>query len=114
MTLTDLQTIPCFEGWMVVPFEGPRRPLTPRERQILESVLGGRTRKEVAYDLGIATPTVRVLYSRAMKKLGRARAPLRALRQTPPQAPSQTPPQAPSQATIPAPVQAPMKAAALG
>jgi hypothetical protein len=77
MTLTDLQTIPCFEGWMMVPKEGPRRPLTPRERQILECVLGGRTRKEVAFDLGIATPTVRVLYSRAMKKLGRARTPLR-------------------------------------
>ena len=77
MTLTDLQTIPCFEGWMVVPMEGPSRPLTPRERQIVEGVLGGRTRKEVAYDLGIATPTVRVLYSRAMKKLGRARTPSR-------------------------------------
>lgn len=73
MTLSDLQTIPCFEGWAMVPREGSRRPLTPRERQILESVLAGRTRKEVGFELGIAPPTVRVLYSRAMKKLGRAR-----------------------------------------
>ena len=73
MTIADLQTISCFHGWLMVPRQGPRRPLTPRERQILDCVLGGRTHKEVAYDLGVSSATVRVLYSRAMKKLGRAR-----------------------------------------
>jgi DNA-binding NarL/FixJ family response regulator len=78
MTIADLQTISCFEGWMMVPRTGPRLPLTPRERQIVEAVLDGRTHKEVAFDLGVATATVRVLYSRAMKKLGRSRTPSRA------------------------------------
>jgi RNA polymerase sigma factor (sigma-70 family) len=50
--------------------------LSPRERQILTLVNGGKTRKEVAYDLGVTHSTVRVLYSRAMKKLsGRWQAP---------------------------------------
>jgi long-chain acyl-CoA synthetase len=39
----------------------------------IQAVLDGRTHKEVAFDLGVATATVRVLYSRAMKKLGRSR-----------------------------------------
>jgi DNA-binding NarL/FixJ family response regulator len=75
MTLADLQTISAFGGWTRVPRTGPRLPLTPRERQVLESVLSGRTHKEVAYDLCVATPTVRVLYARGMKKLGLARLP---------------------------------------
>jgi DNA-binding NarL/FixJ family response regulator len=78
MTISDLQTVMCFEGWTRVPRNGPRLSLTPRERQIVELVLGGRTHKEVAFELGLATPTVRVLYARAMKKLGLARTPSRA------------------------------------
>ena len=57
-------------GWTCM---GPRPsgpPLSPREREILNLVNGGKTRKEVAYDLGVTHSTVRVLYSRAMKKLG--------------------------------------------
>ncbi len=57
-------------GWTCA---GPRPSgpaLSPREREILNLVHGGRTRKEVAYDLGVTHSTVRVLYSRAMKKLG--------------------------------------------
>ncbi|HEX4404056.1 MAG TPA: LuxR C-terminal-related transcriptional regulator [Polyangia bacterium] len=46
-------------------------PLSRREREILELVEAGKTRKEVAFDLGVTHSTVRVLYSRAMKKLGR-------------------------------------------
>jgi DNA-binding NarL/FixJ family response regulator len=73
MTISELQSIPCFQGWLLVPRRGGRRPLTARERQILNSVLDGRTHKEVAFDLGISHATVRALYSRAMRKLGRAR-----------------------------------------
>ena len=57
----------------MLPRSGPRLPLTPRERQILDLVLGGRSTKEVAFDLGLSHATVRVLYARAMKKLGRVR-----------------------------------------
>jgi len=57
---------------LVSPTRQPIR-LTPRERQILDLVTGGRTHKEVAFDLGVSDATVRVLYSRAMKKLGRRR-----------------------------------------
>jgi Bacterial regulatory proteins, luxR family len=53
---------------MAVP-EG--RTLTARERQVLTMLSEGRTRKEVAYALGIAHATVRVLYARAMKKVER-------------------------------------------
>jgi RNA polymerase sigma factor (sigma-70 family) len=45
--------------------------LTPRERQIVDSVRAGQTHKEIAFDLGISDATVRVLYARAMRKLGR-------------------------------------------
>jgi DNA-binding CsgD family transcriptional regulator len=44
--------------------------LTFREREILASVALGRTNKEVAYDLGLAHSTVRVLLARAARKLG--------------------------------------------
>jgi DNA-binding NarL/FixJ family response regulator len=56
-----------------------RRPkrLSPRERQIVTLIIDGKTRKEVAFDLGIAASTVRVLYSRAMQKLSNQRRPLR-------------------------------------
>jgi DNA-binding NarL/FixJ family response regulator len=44
--------------------------LSVRERQILRLIMNGRSRKEVAFDLQLAHSTVRVLYSRAMRKLG--------------------------------------------
>jgi DNA-binding NarL/FixJ family response regulator len=48
------------------------RPLSPRESQIVRLLDQGRTPKEVAFELGIANATVRVLLSRAVKKGGRA------------------------------------------
>ena len=59
-----------FKGWARAAERRVELPLSPRERQILTLIIDGRTRKEVAYDLEIAHSTVRVLYSRAMKKLG--------------------------------------------
>jgi DNA-binding CsgD family transcriptional regulator len=44
--------------------------LTRRERQVLELVLGGRETKVIAYELGLADATVRVLLARASAKLG--------------------------------------------
>lgn len=58
----------------------PRRPLSPRERQILDLVRSGHTQKEVAFRLGLSDATVRVLYARAMRKLGRPKRPLTARR----------------------------------
>jgi len=73
MTMTELQTLPEIRGWLLVsPSEGPAS-LSPREQQILELITAGRSQKEVAFDLGLSDATVRVLYSRAMRKLGRRR-----------------------------------------
>ena len=73
MTMTELETLPEIRGWRLVsPGEKPGR-LSPRERQILDMITAGSTQKEVAFDLGISDATVRVLYARAMKKLGRRR-----------------------------------------
>jgi DNA-binding NarL/FixJ family response regulator len=58
------------KGWSCANERRLGRPLSPRERQILTLIIDGKTRKEVAYDLEIAHSTVRVIYSRAMKKLG--------------------------------------------
>jgi DNA-binding NarL/FixJ family response regulator len=58
------------KGWSCAKDGRGDRPLSPRERQILTLIIDGKTRKEVAYDLDIAHSTVRVIYSRAMKKLG--------------------------------------------
>ena len=58
----------------------PHRPLSPRERQILGLIRSGHTQKEVAYQLGLSDATVRVLYARAMLKLGRPKRPLTARR----------------------------------
>lgn len=44
--------------------------LSSRERQVMASAALGRSNKEVAYDLGLADATVRVLLARAAKKLG--------------------------------------------
>ena len=57
-------------GWSCSAPRRPGRPLSRRERQILTMIVDGKTRKEVAFDLEIADSTVRVIYSRAMKKLG--------------------------------------------
>jgi DNA-binding CsgD family transcriptional regulator len=57
-------------GWSCTRERQVDRPLSPRERQILTLIIDGKTRKEVAFDLEIAHSTVRVIYSRAMKKLG--------------------------------------------
>ena len=61
----------------------PRQPLSPRERQILDLIRMGHSQKEVAYRLGVSDATVRVLYARAMRKLGRPKRPLGARRLTP-------------------------------
>jgi DNA-binding NarL/FixJ family response regulator len=71
MTIAELRRIPCIRGWSLGSRGERRGTLTPRERQILSLVIGGRTQKEVAFDLGRSESTVRVLYSRGMKKLGR-------------------------------------------
>jgi DNA-binding NarL/FixJ family response regulator len=46
------------------------RPLSRRERQIHQLIQSGLSRKEVAFELKLSDATVRVLYARAMKKLG--------------------------------------------
>jgi DNA-binding CsgD family transcriptional regulator len=48
---------------------GPRR-LTDRERQVVALAALGRTNKLIAYELGLAHSTVRVLMARACGKLG--------------------------------------------
>jgi two-component system response regulator DesR len=48
-------------------------PLTPREEQVIGLIDRGMTSKEVAYELGVSDATVRVLISRALRKLGRPR-----------------------------------------
>jgi DNA-binding NarL/FixJ family response regulator len=58
------------KGWSRCPEQCDGRPLTSRERQIISLVGEGKTPKEIAYELAIAHSTVRVIYSRAMKKLG--------------------------------------------
>jgi DNA-binding CsgD family transcriptional regulator len=44
--------------------------LTEREREVVASAIAGRTSKEIAYDLGISSPTTRVLLARAYRRLG--------------------------------------------
>jgi DNA-binding CsgD family transcriptional regulator len=44
--------------------------LSPRERRVVELLADGLTRKEIAYALGIAAPTARVLLHRAARKIG--------------------------------------------
>ena len=50
------------------PRSGPE--LSPRERQVLANAALGRSNKEIAYALGLAHSTVRVLLTRAARKLG--------------------------------------------
>ena len=78
-TLAELETVPDLFGWRLAPPPIRRSPLSPRERQILDlTVLSGLTHKETAFELGLSDATVRVLYSRAMRKLGRCKYPRRA------------------------------------
>ena len=74
-TLAELETVPDLFGWKLAPEPIRRCPLSPRERQILDLIVGGLTHKETAFELGLCDATVRVLYSRAMRKLGRCRYP---------------------------------------
>ncbi len=67
-----------FVAGEVVELHNPRRSSAAqigqwREQQILDLVAVGRTQKETAFELGVSDATVRVLYSRAMKKLGRSK-----------------------------------------
>ena len=53
----------------------PRRPrgegaLSPRERQVLALVAGGRTNAQIAEDLGVGGETVKTLVARVFAKLG--------------------------------------------
>ena len=73
MTIRDLQTLPNILGWWLGSQKSENRPLTPREKQVVERVTNGSTRKEVAFEFGLSDATVRFLYARAMQKLGRAR-----------------------------------------
>ena len=75
MTLTDLETREEVLGWTLSVPGGRRLPLSPRERQIIDLVVGGSSHKEAAFQLGISDVTVRVLYARAMKKMGRSKLP---------------------------------------
>jgi DNA-binding CsgD family transcriptional regulator len=45
------------------------RALTPRERAVAERVARGRSGKEIAYELGLCTPTVSQLLHNAVRKL---------------------------------------------
>ena len=43
--------------------------LTPRERQVLEHVIGGQLNKQIAFDLGTVERTIKVHRARVMKKM---------------------------------------------
>jgi len=79
MAITDFITI------SEVFSEKLRRPasaqdlLSPREQQVVDMIAGGRSQKETAFELGVSHATVRVLYARAMKKLGRSKPPAKKL-----------------------------------
>ena len=44
--------------------------LSPRERQVLDGLVGGRSTKQIAYDLGISARTVEVHRARMLARLG--------------------------------------------
>jgi FixJ family two-component response regulator len=44
--------------------------LTPREREVLQHVIGGRLNKQIAADLGTVEQTVKVHRARVMQKMG--------------------------------------------
>ena len=49
--------------------KGPEQ-LTPREREVLDQVIGGRSNKEAGRKLGISPRTVEVHRAHIMEKLG--------------------------------------------
>ena len=49
---------------------GRVQTLTPREREVLGHVIGGRLNKQSAADLGIAEKTIKVHRARVMEKMG--------------------------------------------
>lgn len=73
MTIANLDAVLDLRGWRRGSGARVHAPLSPREQQILDLVAAGRTQKETAFELGLSDATVRVLYSRAMKKLGRSK-----------------------------------------
>jgi DNA-binding CsgD family transcriptional regulator len=54
----------------VAPSPGVVTALTDRERQVVLCAIRGFTNKEIAYELGLADSTVRVLMARAASKFG--------------------------------------------
>jgi DNA-binding CsgD family transcriptional regulator len=46
--------------------------LTARERDVIRRACGGASNKEIAYEMGVRAPTVRVLLRRACQKVGAA------------------------------------------
>ena len=83
MTLTDLETLPDVLGWRLVSPPDRRNPLRHASVRSSTSSTGGRSHKEAAFDLGLSDATVRVLYARAMKKLGAPSARARRLNDEP-------------------------------
>jgi NarL family two-component system response regulator LiaR len=49
---------------------GASEPLTPREREVLGEIAGGRANKEIAARLGITEKTVKAHVTRVLEKLG--------------------------------------------
>ena len=52
------------------PCRAIRTELSERERQVMTQAHLGRSDKEIAYELGLSTSTIRVLLHRAVRKLG--------------------------------------------
>ena len=52
--------------------ESRPEPLTPRERQVLAEISHGRSNKEIASDLSMASGTVKVHVERILRKLSAA------------------------------------------
>jgi DNA-binding NarL/FixJ family response regulator len=72
LNMLNIQTIQDLLGERLPP---SAQRLSPREQQVVNLATGGRSHKEIAFELGLADATVRVLHARAMKKLGRSRHP---------------------------------------
>jgi len=52
-----------------------RSTLTPRERQVMASVVTGRLNKQIAYDIGISEITIKVHRGQLMRKMKAASLP---------------------------------------
>jgi len=73
----DVDDTDAFESVVAAGEASTTQRLSPRERQVMTLIMDGKTRKQVAFDLGIADSTVRVLYARAMQKLSNRARPVR-------------------------------------